>query len=120
MRQQLGVDVQLAHAASDELGVLATEIEDDDGVRSGLDAVRGAIRGSDMERRLEICLDLGVVRGQDPVTGIGRLAMDRAPALLGRRAPTMAVWLLGPLAQSGRRCGVGELSLARRVPILLR
>ncbi len=31
VRQQLGVDVELADAAADELGELAAEVEDDDG-----------------------------------------------------------------------------------------
>ena len=120
MREQLRIDVQLADSARDELRVLAPEIEDQDGIGSGFDAVRKAVRCRDAERRLEIRLDLGIVGGEDAMTGIGRLAVDRAPALLGRRAPMMAVWLLGPLAQSGRRCGVGVVSLAMRVPILLR
>jgi hypothetical protein len=38
-----------------------------------------------MERLLEVGLDLGVVRGEDPVTGVRCLAMNGATAGLRRR-----------------------------------
>ena len=83
MRQQLGVDVQLPHAAGDQLGELAAEVEDDDGVRLlgrlGLDA----LRRRRVERLLEVGLDLGVVRGENPMARICRLAVDGPPP--GRR-----------------------------------
>jgi hypothetical protein len=40
VRQQLRVDIELAHAPRDELGELAAEVEDDDGL-----AVVGVGRG---------------------------------------------------------------------------
>jgi len=78
VRQELAVDVQLAHAARDQLGELASEIEDDDGVRPGRRLI-GALRRWRVERLLEVRLDLGVVGGQDPMPGVGGLAVDGAP-----------------------------------------
>src|SRR3954463_13207488 len=71
-----------ADAAGDQLGELAAEIEDDDGVR--LAPVGPVARSSDgrrrLERRLEIGLDLGVVGGEDAMTGVRRLSVDGLPA----------------------------------------
>ncbi|MFI5255385.1 MAG: hypothetical protein ACHQ15_08010 [Candidatus Limnocylindrales bacterium] len=88
--------MQLAHPTGDELGELAAEVEDDDGVRAGRPGVAGpagrwpllrrAIGRGRVERRLEVGLDLGVVRGQDAMARVGRLAVDRLAALLGRRS----------------------------------
>ena len=91
VRQQLGVDVQFADAPGDQLGELAAEVEDDDGralllVRGGRAIVGRAIRGRGFQRGLEIGLDLGVVGGQDPVTGVGLLAVDRLATLPGSPA----------------------------------
>ena len=85
--EQLRVDVELPDPPRDELGELAPEVEDDDGVglggrpaadrQAGAGAiVRGAIRAGGMECRLEVRLDLGVVGGENPVTRVGRLAVD--------------------------------------------
>jgi hypothetical protein len=86
VREELGVHVQLTDATRNELGELAPEVEHHDGIgllgRLGLDALR---RGC-MERLLEVGLDLGVVGGEDAVTGVGGLPVDGAPALL-RRSP---------------------------------
>ena len=86
VREQLGVDVELADAASDQLGELAAEVEDDD--RSGhrgrgaiLLVVDGAIGGWCLERGLEIGLDLRVVRGEDAMAGVGRVAVDGLAAV---------------------------------------
>ena len=91
VRDQLGVDVQLADAAGDQLGELAAEVEDDDGI--GLGGVgpvgRGAVRGRGVEGGLEVGLDLGVVGGEDAVAGVRRLAVDGLAALrvaVARRA----------------------------------
>ena len=49
VRQQLGVDVELADAAGDQLRELAAEVEDDDGVglgRSSRAVGRGARSGA--------------------------------------------------------------------------
>ena len=104
MREQLGVDVQLADPPRDELCVLAAKVEDHHGVWLGLDAVRDPLGWGHVQRRFEVRLDLGIVRGQDAMTGVGELAVNRAPALLATRAPIVAGWLLvGRLAQSRRR-----------------
>ena len=99
--QQLRVDIELADAARDELGELAAEVEDDDGLavvgvgRGG--AIGGrAIRGGRLERGLEVGLDLGVVRGKDPVAGVRGLAVD------GLAAPRRRGCVL--LAQSTSSC----------------
>jgi hypothetical protein len=85
VRQELGVDVQLADATRDELGELAAEVEDGDGVGLlgglGLDTQRGWR----VERLLEVGLDLGVIGGEDAVAGVGRLPVDRAAPIRGLR-----------------------------------
>jgi hypothetical protein len=86
VRQQLRVDVQLADAAADQLGGLAAEVEDDDRVRLGGLVGRRAIVGrafgsGGVEGGLQVSLDLGVIGGEDPMSGVGRLAMDRLAAL---------------------------------------
>ena len=53
VRQQLGVDVELADAAGDQLGELAAEIEDDHRAGSGRGRAAGTISG-------------GAVRGRAP------------------------------------------------------
>ena len=89
MGQQLGVDVQLAHAPRDELGELAAEVEHDDGVRLlgrlGLDA----LRRRRVERLLEVGLDLGVVGGEHPMAGVRRLAVNGSAAF--GRLPLLAL-----------------------------
>jgi hypothetical protein len=82
MWQQLGIDVELADPAGDELGELAAEVEDDDrsgGRRGGIWA--GAIRGRGVQCGLEVGLDLRIVRCEDAVPGIGRLTVDGLAAL---------------------------------------
>ena len=101
MGQQLGVDVQLAHAAGDELRELGAEVEDRDDARLRDDGgdrrvAGGAVGGGGVERDLEVGLDLGVVGGQDPVAGVGRLAVDRL-------APLASASLV---AAAGRRLGL--------------
>ncbi len=95
MRQELGVDVELAHAPRDQLGELAAEVEHDDRVRLlgrlGLDA----LRWSGVERLLEVRLDLGVVGGEHAVAGVRCLAVDRAAPI--RRALLVGLRLLGQL-----------------------
>ena len=93
--QELRVDVELADAAGDELGELAAEIEDRDGaVRRPVSArwavVGGALGGGRLEGGLEVCLDLGVVRSEDSVAGVGRLAVDGLPASRRRRCVRVA------------------------------
>ena len=85
-RQELRVDVELTHAAGDQLRVLAPEIEDDDGVRlrnrAPLDGhlrmrcVERAAGGGRVERGLEVGLDFGIVRGKDAVSGVRGLTMN--------------------------------------------
>ncbi|MBP1705305.1 MAG: Bacterial Ig-like domain (group 3), partial [Chloroflexi bacterium] len=99
-RQKLGVDVELAHAAGDELCVLAAEVENDDGVGNGAGLDRGFVAPVDraagdvrlrslgsgcVEGDLQVRLDLGVVGGQHAVPGVRRLAMH-GPAALPYRA----------------------------------
>ena len=96
VRQQLRVDVELAHPARDQLRELAAEVEDDDRAgRTGRGAtgsvVGGAVRGRGLERRLEVGLHLGVVRGEDPVAGVRRLAVDRLAPLWMCRVSPLAV-----------------------------
>ena len=93
MRQQLGVDVQLADAPRDQLRELAPEVQDDDRVRVLGRLGRDALRRRGVERLLEIGLDLGVVRGEDAVAGVCRLAMHGPPSI-GRLGVAL-------LAQSG-------------------
>jgi hypothetical protein len=61
---------------------LAAEVDDDHVVRGLRLYVLGADRWRCVERNLEICLDLGVVRGKDTVAGVGGLAMDCLAALI--------------------------------------
>ena len=95
--QELGVDVELAHAARDELRELAAEVEDDDAVgRLRRDADRRPVVGAAIGRRrverdLEIRLDLGIVGGEDAVTGVRCLAVD-GPAT---RAGPLGGWGAG-------------------------
>ena len=89
-REQLRVDVELADAPGDQLRELAPEVEDDDRPpgrrrRPGRSIVRRAVRRGRVERGLEIGLDLGVVRGEDAVAGVGGLTVDGLAALLRRR-----------------------------------
>jgi hypothetical protein len=52
VRQQLGVDIELAHASGDQLGELAAEIEDDHGTRGGSRGIAArAVRRRRMEGR---------------------------------------------------------------------
>ena len=88
--QQLRVDVQLAHAACDELRELAAEVEHDDAVgrlRRAVDRWAGrravAFGRRRVEGDLEVRLDLGVVGREDAVAGVGRLAMDGLAARAG-------------------------------------
>ena len=89
-REQLRVDIELAHAAGDELSELAAEVEDDDGALAGVRRARRSVvsrtveRGR-IERCLEIGLDLGVVRCEDAVAGVGGLTVDGLAALPRRR-----------------------------------
>ncbi len=88
--QELGVDVELTDPPCDELGELAAEVEDEDRVRAGrrLDprpVVARAIRGRRVERGLEVGLDLGVVRCEHAMAGVGRLAVDGLAAARLRR-----------------------------------
>ena len=88
MGEELRVDVELAHAAGDELGELAAEVEHDDRSRGRSPRLSpvAAIRGRRVEGDLEVGLDLGVVRREDAVAGVGRLAMDGlAPLAPGSR-----------------------------------
>jgi len=82
VRQQLAVDVQLSYAASYQLGELAPEVQDYDGIGLGR-ILPAALRGWCVERLLEVRLDLGIVRCEDAMAGIRRLAVDGAPP--GRR-----------------------------------
>ena len=90
VREELGVDVQLPDAAGDQLGELAPEVEDDHRavIRGGRPVGGCALGGRCVERRLEVRLDLGVVRGEDAMAGVRRLAVDRlALARHPRRRP---------------------------------
>ncbi len=82
VRQQLGVHVELADAAGDQLRELAAEVEDGDGptglaLRAGGAIVSGSLRGRRLQRGLEVGLDLGIVRREDPVAGVRWFAVDR-------------------------------------------
>jgi len=85
VRDQLGVDVQLADAPRDQLGELTSEVEDDDRIRlAGFrESRRRTVRRGRFEGGLEVRLDLGVVRGEDPMAGVGRLAVDGLAAVAG-------------------------------------
>jgi hypothetical protein len=83
MGKELAVDMQLAHAARDQLGELAPEVQDDDRVGLGWHLAGPLWRGR-VERLLEVRLDLGVVRGEDPVTRVRCLAVN-GPTAARRR-----------------------------------
>jgi hypothetical protein len=76
--EQLAVDVELAHAARDQLRELAPEVEDDDRVGLGGN-LRGSLRGRRVQRLLQIGLDLRVIRGEDSMAGVRGLAMNGPP-----------------------------------------
>jgi len=78
MGEELAVHVQLAHATRDQLGELAPEVEDDDGIGLGRD-LGGALGWRRVERLLQVDLDLCIVRGEDSVAGVGGLAVDGPP-----------------------------------------
>ena len=86
VREQLRVDVELTDAPRDELGELAAEVEDDDraGFCRGAALARCAVGCRRVERRLEIGLDLRVVRGEHAMPGVGRLAVDGLAPLFRR------------------------------------
>ena len=75
---------------------------------AGRPVVARAVRGRGLERGLEVGLDLGVVGGEDPVPGVGRLAVDGL-APLGRGRGVRAGLLLGQLGK------LGLLGRSRRV-----
>ncbi len=124
MGKQLRVDVELADPPRDELGELAAEVEDDDGV--GLRSARlaagdgaagdiqaGASRRRGVERDLEVRLHLGVVGGEDTVPRVGELAVDRlAP-------PARGLLVVVPTRRAGPgRRPVGPCASAIRRPLL--
>ena len=78
VRQEHRIDVQLPDPSGDELGVLAAEVEHDDRLRIRRLVVQPLHRP--VEGLLEVGLDLEVVRGQDAMPGIRRLAMHRPTA----------------------------------------
>ena len=135
-RQQLRVDVELADAPGDQLGVLAAEVEDDDGVGLGRrrlaarDARAGNVEVGTLGRRgvegdLEVGLDLGVVGRQDAVTGVGGLAVDGLAAPAGRVLVVVERAFVG-LAAAGARlrrraaaAGSERGRLARRLVLRL-
>ena len=100
VRYQLRVNVELTDSTRDQLRVLASEIEYDDGV--GLGHGRGIRQRSIGRRRLEggleIGLDLGVVGGEHTMAGIRRVAVNGL-------APLRPSLLLVRLAQSSSRSG---------------
>ena len=123
VRQQLGVDVQLADATGDQLGELAPEVEHHHGVRlrtggcfgSGPAGAIGdrALGDGCLQRGLEVGLDLGVVGRHDPVTGIGRRAVDGLAATGLRRRLVDVGGSVGSARELGRRAlavgrGVGR------------
>ena len=101
MRQELRVDVELADAARDQLGELAAEVEDGDdpALRGRGPVARGAVRSGRVQRRLEIGLDLGVVRCKDTVAGVGGLTVDGLA--LARHARSRLLAVPRPIAVSG-------------------
>jgi hypothetical protein len=84
VRQELRVDIELPDAARDQLSELAAEVEDDDGVGVGRAVIRSSLGRGRLERGLEVCLDLGVVRGQHAVAGVGSFAVNGLAALRRR------------------------------------
>ena len=98
--------MELADAAGDELGELAPEVEDDDrvGLEPGTGRRASRSGGRGVERDLEVGLDLGVVRGEDPVTGVRRLAVDGLAALGGRRSWSPVCTPAGSAASVIRWC----------------
>ncbi len=108
--------MQLAHAPGDQLRVLAAEVQDDDGVRLAPAALAarngaagavdvGALRRPGVQGHLQVRLHLGVVRGEDAVARVGKLAVDGLAAPAG-----------GPLVVVGARLGVAgwRPAIARR------
>jgi len=87
VRQQLAVDVELAHAPGDQLGELAAEVEDDDRLavlrvgRVGRPVLRRPIGRRGLQCGLEVGLDLRVVRGKDPMARVRGLTVDGLAAL---------------------------------------
>ena len=53
--------------------------------RLALRSLVAALRRRGMERGLEIGLDLGIVRRQDAMAGVGRLAMDGPASVAAAR-----------------------------------
>ena len=80
VREELAVDVQFSHPTRDELRELAAEVKDDDrtGGRGGRGLGGGSSLGGRVERRLQVCLHLRVVGGEDPVAGVRGLTVDEA------------------------------------------
>ena len=86
VREEFAVHVELAHASCDELGELAAEVEDDDGlailgVGGGRSIVRGTVGSGGIQRGLEVGLHLRVVRGEDPMARVGGFTVDGLAAL---------------------------------------
>ena len=133
--KELGVDVELADPARDELGELAAEVEDDDGVRFAAcrapararrrpDGLGRSLGAGCLERRLEVGLDLGVVGGEDPVAGVGDLAVDglaalvagvvRGPASLNRPPSRLAsAEVRRPWRRLSRRLRIASAAIAK-------
>jgi len=78
---ELGIDVQLADPARDELRRLSAEIKDEDRVGRLRVCVRCSIRRRSVERYLKVGLDLGIVRSEDAVAGVRLLTVDCLAAL---------------------------------------
>ena len=119
VRHQLRVDVQLAHAARDELGELAAEVEHDHAVgrfRGDEDrgpVVRGTVGRRRVERDLQVGLHLRVIRREDPVAGVGERAVHGLAALRRRGGPRGGGG--GGLRGCGRLRGGGRGGLVRWV-----
>jgi hypothetical protein len=80
-RKQLRVDVQLAHAAGDQLRRLPAKVKDYDVVGREWLVVGRTLGWRRVERDLEVCLYLGIVGRKDAVSGIRRVPMNRLAAL---------------------------------------
>ena len=89
--QEFAVDIEFADPSRDELGELAAEVEDHDGlailgVGGGGTVIRRSVRAGGLQRRFEVGLHLGIVRGQDAMAGVGRLTVNGLATLpLARR-----------------------------------